>query len=453
MNSAREVAWSVLTNQNESDIFAPQRLDQLLRESALPDVERRLATELVYGIVRREPVLHLLLQREIHRPWKQVEAELRTILLLGAYQLIYMERIPAHAALNTSVELCGRVGRGAARGFVNGVLRSLQRGLTSERGTAPSRRGIPLERGEYLQLESDLFPDPTEQPTEYFAEAFGFPRWLAGRWSERFTADQLFGLGFKLNSPSPMTLRVNSLKVSREDYLKSLRELGIAGEATETSSGIRLGESLSPSLLPRWAEGVVSIQDETAQRAGQLLAPKPGERVWDVCAAPGGKTSHLAELMEDRGRILATDISEERLGTIRDNLSRLGLTSVEVRPIGRVSEIEETFDAILIDAPCSNTGVLGKRPEARWRIRIEDLEELSRIQGGILRVAAEQVVPGGRLVYSTCSIEPEENQGVVGRFLEGHPEWRLVTESEYLPLAGEDGGYQALLVHAAGNPD
>ncbi|MCA9098369.1 MAG: hypothetical protein KDA36_08285, partial [Planctomycetaceae bacterium] len=154
----------------------------------------------------------------------------------------------------------------------------------------------------------------------------------------------------------------------------------------------------------------------------------------------------VAELMEDRGRILATEVSEERCGSIRENVARLGLTSVEVRHIERVSDVEGDFDAVLIDVPCSNTGVLGKRPEARWRIRPEDLEELPRIQTGILNAAAKRVVPGGRLVYSTCSIEPEENQEVVRRFLEYHPEWRLESEEEYLPREGGDGGYQALLV-------
>jgi len=446
VNSAREAAWTALANLNGLESFVPQRLDQLLRESSLPDVERRLATELVYGIVRREPVLHLLLQKQIHRPWSQVELELRTILLLGGYQLIYADRIPAHAALNTSVDLCARVGRGAARGFVNGVLRSLQRSLTEERVRSPSKRALPLDQGEYLVLTEDLLPDPVEQRVEYFVEGFGFPRWLGTRWGERFTTEQLFELGFRLNSPPQMTLRVNRLKMQCEEYLRLLGEAEISATATETPEGIRLGESMSPFRLPRWEEGVVSIQDETAQRAAILLNPQAGERVWDVCAAPGGKTTHMAELMEDRGRILATEVSEERCGSIRENVARLGLTSVEVRHIERATDVEEDFDAVLIDVPCSNTGVLGKRPEARWRIRPEDLEELPRIQTGILNAAAKRVVPRGRLVYSTCSIEPEENQEVVRRFLEYHPEWRLESEEEYLPREGGDGGYQALLV-------
>lgn len=446
VDTAREAAWTSLANLNGLESFAPQRLDQLLRESSLPDVERRLATELVYGIVRREPVLHLLLQKQIHRPWSQVEQELQTILLLGGYQLIYSDRIPAHAAVNTSVDLCARVGRGAARGFVNGVLRSLQRGLTGERVQAPSKRALPLERGEYLVLAEDLFSDPAVEGVEYFIEAFGFPRWLGMRWGERFSREQLFELGFRLNSPPRMTLRVNRLKVRRDEYLQLLEAEGMSAMSGETPEAIRLGESVSPLKLPRWGEGVVSVQDETAQRAAILLNPQSGERVWDVCAAPGGKTTHVAELMEDRGRILATEVSEERCGSIRENVDRLGLTSVEVRHIERVTDIEEEFDAVLIDVPCSNTGVLGKRPEARRRIGPEDLEELPRIQTGILNSAAKRVVAGGRLVYSTCSIEPEENRDVMLRFLEFHQEWRLVSECEWLPREVGDGGYQALLV-------
>lgn len=449
LNNARELAWTVLANLNDSPGFAPQRLDLLFRETDLPEVERRLATELVYGIVRREPVLHHLLQKQIHRPWSQVELELRTILLLGGYQLLYSTRIPPHAALNTSVELCARVGRGAAKGFVNGVLRSLQRTLTGERTTIPSSRSLPLEHGEYLLLTDDLLPNPDQAPLDYFAEAFGFPRWLTSRWGERFPSPQLFDLGFCLNSPPHMTLRVNSLRIARDDYLAELTTAGIASSPAETPHGIRLAESISPARLPRWESGVVSIQDETAQRASLLLAPQPGARLWDVCAAPGGKTTHLTELLRDQGRLLATEVSEERLGSISENVRRLGLTSVEVRRIDRVTDIEENFDAILLDVPCSNTGVLGKRPEARWRIQPEDLQDLPRIQSGILNAAARQLLPGGRLVYSTCSIEPEENQSVVRSFLDHHPAWSLLAEHEYLPAPHSDGGYQALLTRTS----
>ena len=245
-----------------------------------------------------------------------------------------------------------------------------------------------------------------------------------------------------------MNLRVNTIKVSHEEYLQELEKREIGAEGTDTPQGIRLNETMAAGRLPGWDEGWVSVQDETAQRAALLLSPRAGEKVWDVCAAPGGKTTHLAELMEDQGRVLATEVSRERLISITENVNRLGLSCVEVRPIDRVTEIEEMFDAILIDVPCSNTGVLGKRPEARWRIRPADLEELPRIQGGILRAAARQVVSGGRMVYSTCSIEPEENQSVVRRFLEETPEWRLEFEGEYLPSERCDGGYQALLVRA-----
>jgi 16S rRNA (cytosine967-C5)-methyltransferase len=200
--------------------------------------------------------------------------------------------------------------------------------------------------------------------------------------------------------------------------------------------------------LPGWNEGHFSVQDETAQHAALTLAPQPGETVLDLCAAPGTKTGHLAELMQNRGTIIATDVSEDRLEKVRDNARRLQLEIIQTVLIDRdgTNIPDGPFDAILIDAPCTNTGVLGKRIEARWRITPRDIDELSALQQRLLEQAADRVRPGGRIVYSTCSIEPEENENNVQNFLSSRPEFELRSERGFRPGDPSDGGYQALLV-------
>lgn len=444
--TARELACHVLLNPDQTDVFAPQRLDEELRHSNLPDSERRLATELVYGTLRRQNTLDVLLRKQIHRPWGQVEPLLQAVLRLGAYQLLMLDKIPPHAAVHESVELCPTFGYAPAKGFVNGVLRSLSRQITTEKSQEASRKAIPLERGEYRLLTEDVFPDPATQPAEYFEQGFSFPAWLARRWTARFSGETLWQLGFALNTPAALVLRINALRTNREKYQAELKSRELESEPGAFPETVRLMRSISPTHLPGWEAGEISVQDETAQRAARLLNPKQAERIWDVCAAPGGKTTHLAELMHDAGTILATDVDEERLQQVKRGAERLGLQSIETRILrsGVISR-DETFDAALVDVPCSNTGVLGKRPEARWRISENDLAELPRIQTEILEKTTTHIRPGGRLVYSTCSIEPEENNAVIRRFLQQHPQWQLISEQEYLPTLTTDGGYQALL--------
>ncbi|MFO1023364.1 MAG: transcription antitermination factor NusB [Planctomycetales bacterium] len=399
--SARELACHVLVNPDQVDQFAPQRLDEELRNSQLPDSERRLATELVYGTLRRQNTLDAILRKQIHRPWNQVEPLLQAVLRLGAYQLLMLDKIPVHAAVHESVELCPTFGYSAAKGFVNGVLRSVSRLITTEQATAPSTQSFPLDQAEYRQLKDEIFPDPQTQPAFYFELAFSFPAWLADRWSKRFAGEQLWQLGFALNTPAPLVLRVNRLRRTAEAYAQLLHAAEIEFHPGAFPETLRLSKPISPTQLPGWEEGEITVQDETAQRAARLLDPKSGERIWDVCAAPGGKTTHLAELMGDKGSILATDPDAERLRQVESACQRLQLHSVQVLPIQNMGEIAGEFDAALVDVPCSNTGVLGKRPDARWRITEKDLIDSPRVQQEIppAHISAHQTRRASRLFH------------------------------------------------------
>jgi 16S rRNA (cytosine967-C5)-methyltransferase len=445
--TARETVYVVLEESKLTVAFVSTLLDRWFKQAELSAEDRRLATELALGIVRRRSTLDVLIQSCVNRPRHEIESSLWTLLQLGAYQLVFTNSIPPHAAVHETVELAERLGEPRWKGFLNGVLRSLEGHVTDRVTDDPASDAVPIGRGEYRCFNRPLFPDPEVDPAGYFSAAFSFPKWLAVRWAERFAPKELWSLGSRLNRPPRPSLRVNRLKTSREEMLTALEQAGIAAVAGDLPESVRLREAARIADLPGYAEGWFVVQDETAQRAAPLLDPQPGQTLLDLCAAPGTKTSHLAELMQGEGTLIAADVSPERLTRVEQNRDRLGHEIIQPCCIDEEgSDIPMgPFDAILVDAPCSNTGVLGKRPEARWRLVDEDFGELSELQERLIQQAVSRLKPGGRLVYSTCSIEPEENSDVVQRFLKYEPRLELMTEAEYLPGEFTDGGYQALL--------
>ena len=447
---ARALAYAVLKDWKPRGAFAGDRLAELIQKREVSPQDRRLATELVFGVIRRQATLDALIAPHVSRPRRKVETEIWTLLRIGTYQLAFLAGIAEHAAVHETVELAKRNNKRWG-GFVNAVLRKVAAALTDDVLSLPTADGIPLADGRYRLLTQKLFPDPEENPAGYFAEAFSFPTWLAKRWAARFDADELFRLGRHFNAPATLTLRINRLRSTRDELLAELKQAGIKAKAGRHGDAVRLAETGRVEDLPGFADGRLSVQDETAMQAATLLDPQPGQRVLDLCAAPGTKTGHIAELMNDAGEIVAADVSEERLASVAENIARLGLKSVQIAPIGPQGAglPDGTFDAILLDVPCSNTGVLGKRPEVRWRITPADLKELTVTQTNLLSLALDRLRPAGRLVYSTCSIEPEENEQVVQSALAGRDGLSLAESRLHLPGDPSDGGFQALIVRSA----
>jgi 16S rRNA (cytosine967-C5)-methyltransferase len=445
--TAREIAYDVLKRWKPRSVHASKSLDEWFSRAEISAADRALATELVHGVMRRRDTLNALLKAHVNRPLGQVETGALTLLWLGAYQLVMLSGIPQYAVVNEMVELAKKSGNPQWGGFINGVLRSLGRAVTGEFATVPAANAVPLASGRCRVVEGDAFPDPVHDWAGWFLAAFSLPRWLVERWQARFSYDELLGLGFWFNAPAKMCLRANRLRTTREELLDTLQAAGIQSRAGTQPDAIWLQESAFVQKLPGFDEGCFAVQDESAIAAAVLLDPQPGERVLDQCAAPGGKTTHLAALMRNEGRILATDVDRERLRRVEESCRRMGVSIVEtcVLPRDAVDLPGETFDRILLDVPCSNTGVLGKRPEVRWRLRPEDLVELPALQTQLLLSACKYLAPGGSLVYSTCSIEPEENRAVVDRVLQEHPELTLVREVHHVPGQPADGAYQALL--------
>ncbi len=444
--SARDLAFAVLKDWKPKGTFAGERLDELLRKRDVSPQDRRLATELVFGVIRRQATLDALLAPQVSRPRREVEPVLWTLLRLGAYQLTFLAGMADHAAVNETVELVKRSNKRWG-GFVNAVLRKFAASLTDEVLSTPTADGIPLADGRFRLAATKLFADPDENPAAYFADAYSFPSWLAKRWAARFDADELFALGRHFNAPPRVTLRVNHMKSSVEQMLADLKAAGVKAKPGAHPDSIRLTDAPRIEDLPGFADGRITVQDETAMFAATLLDPQPGERVLDLCAAPGTKTTHLAELMNDTGEIVACDVSRDRLARVRENVSRLGLKSVTAVSIGDDGSglPEGEFDRVLVDVPCSNTGVLGKRPEARWRIAPNDLKELPARQSRLLTLALDRVRPGGRVVYSTCSIEPEENEQVVQQVLAQRDGVAVLESRLHLPGQPADGGFQVAI--------
>jgi 16S rRNA (cytosine967-C5)-methyltransferase len=445
--SARELAYRVLVEHRAGGDWVQDLLARAFAAAPWSPADRGLVTELTCGIIRRQAALTAILQPLIARPWDRIEPDLVALLWLGAYQLIYLDRVPRFAAIHETVEVCRAIGQPRWTGFVNGVLRAVDRLVTDQFVDHPACDAVPVGGGRYRRLTAALFPDVDQDLAGHVAAAFSLPRWLVERWSTRWSPQELFELAAAINETPVLYVRPNPRRTTPDELYSLWQAHGVVCERIGEDA-LRLDHVGNVELLPGYPEGLFSLQDLTAMRAAITLSPQPGERVWDVCAAPGTKACQMAEQMEDRGEILATDANADRLSLVEEGARRLGLTCVQtrrIRPDG-VDLPDGPLDAILLDAPCSNTGVLHRRPEARWRLQPGDITDLADTQRRLLRGALDRLSPQGRLLYATCSIEPEENEAVVQDTLSDRPEFEVAEEFTTRPGPDGDGGYQVLIV-------
>jgi len=491
----RQIAAEILRQRRAGGEFTEGLLERALAQAGLSTVDRALCQELVYGVVRWQVALDWLIARKTDG--REQKPGLQNLLRLGLYQIFWLDRIPDHAAVHETVEHAKHDGFGSQAGFVNAVL-----------------RGYLRETAETQKLLAGL---KISQP----AIGWSHPEWQVARWQKRWGAEPTARLLEWNNTPPRTFARVNTLKIWEGRGTGVPNQTGKSGTATRRPSL----DECAAALLARWREenveydfvrrdwleanlvfelkshpplaslesfrqGWFYVQDPGTLLAACQLGAQPGETILDMCAAPGGKTTFLAQLMNNQGRIVAQDISEERLKLIRENCTRLGVTCVETvlndwnRPhpdplpqereqqsssreissnarctdqLPRIPHLPEgegrgegkRFDRILADVPCSNTGVMRRRVDLRWRIQPEEIERLHSAQLALLNQAASKLKPGGILIYSTCSLEPEENQEVVNRFLYQHTEFKLESERELLPFVDNvDGAFVAALVKA-----
>jgi 16S rRNA (cytosine967-C5)-methyltransferase len=388
------------------DAYADAALDKKLRKVQLSALDRQLATEIFYGTVRRQRTLNALIDRLTRKPEKDT-SDLRLILQIGLYQLRYMDRIPESAAVNTTVELAKQNGLKGLAPVVNGILRQYIRQADEFQGAW----------------------DDSEQLATQIAVEQSFPDWLIAHWLETLGEESTIALCRAFNQSPPIDLRVNQLQIDRDSVLEALAAAGVDAIPLDyLAQGIRLtGKVGAVPALPGYDQAWWTVQESSAQLVTTLLDPQPGEVIADACAAPGGKTTHIAELMADRGVIWSIDPTPSRLKKITQNCERLGLNSVQIREGDSRSQpdLVGMIDRVLLDAPCSGLGTLHRRADARWRKTPENVLELSQLQKELLVSCASWVKPGGVLVYATCTVHPAENEEVILPFLAAHPEWSI----------------------------
>lgn len=417
MSNPRQLAFVALQNIYRRGAYSDMALDRVLRQSELNSADRGFVAELVYGIVRRSRSLDALINGLGKKKASQQPPDLRIILQIGLYQLRYLDRIPVSAAVNTSVDLAKNNGLKSLSGVVNGLLRQYER--LSTKGEDP------------LKLPSNA--------VERLGILYSFPDWIVKLWIEQFGQVETEQLCEWFNRPPGIDLRVNLLKTSVDEVEAAFTEAGIAVcRLPHLPQALRLtGGTRHIQQLPGFQEGWWTVQDSSAQLVTHLLDPQPGEAIVDACAAPGGKTTHIAELMQDNGTIWGCDIHASRLRKLKENAQRLQLHSIQIYT-GDSRELEqfiEACDRVLLDAPCSGLGTLHKRPDIRWRQTPEKIQELSRLQEELLTQTAKWVKPGGTLVYATCTLNTSENERVIDSFCDRHPNWQISPPSSHSPAA------------------
>lgn len=404
--SPRETALIIMHQVSEKCAYANLELNKVLSRKDLSPLDRSFITELVYGAIRMQGTIDYILGLYIKKPLTSLPIWILLILRMGVYQIMFLDKVPDRAAVNESVNLAKKYGHAGTVKFVNGVLRNVSRGK-----------------------ENIKYPSIEEDPVGHIASHYSHPRWMVECWIKEFGLEETINLCSWNNTSPQVTIRTNTLKITRDELMRRLEKEGV-----KTSPGRYLPESIilegivSLSSLPSYQEGLFQVQDEGSMMVTHVLSPKPGSKMIDTCAAPGGKTTHAAELMENQGEIKAFDIHPHKLALIEESCKRLGINIVEARAEDAIKlpdTLEQWADFCLVDAPCSGLGVLRRRPDARWKKEATDILQLVEIQKKILSSAAKTLRPGGVLVYSTCTVTKEENQSMVNWFLGNHPDFSL----------------------------
>ncbi len=432
MPNSRQIAFLILRDIHRRGVFADVALDQWLRQmkreakaegvkpvrAASRNENRALVTELVYGCVRRMRSLDALIDLLAKKPADKQPPDLRIILHLGFYQLRYLNQIPAATAVDTTVELAKANGMSGLIGVVNGLLRQYLR--QAEAGTIDAR----------LREASGV----NSIPGKHLGIIHSYPDWIVNNWLEQLGLEETEQLCAWFNQSPTIDLRVNPLRSSVAQVEKALQDGGVKVSRSRSPQGLRLtGKVGAIAALPGYEQGWWTIQDSSAQLVTYLLDPQPDSVVIDACAAPGGKTTHIAEVMGDAGTIWACDRAPSRLKKVKENAERLQLKSIQIitGDSRKLSQFRETADFVLLDAPCSGLGTLHRRADLRWRQTPKNIQEICQLQRELLGQVCQWVKPGGILVYSTCTLYSPENEEAIADFLSQHQDWQIE-----LPKAG-----------------
>lgn len=417
---ARPIALKVLNRLDESQKPLDVVMDELLPEGRFPTKrDRAFVQTIVYGVLRWQGRIDWIIRHFSNVKIQRIDPKVLNILRMGLFQILFLDRVPVSAAVNTSVELSKSVAEPYVTKFVNAILRKAG--------------------GSHMDVS---FPDFRQDPEASIAATLSFPAWLVKRWLKRFGPDECRSLCSFINTIPPITVRTNELRTSRDELQRALeQETDSAFPTRHSPAGISFVNPRFPiSKMTAFQKGWFQVQDEAAQLIAPLLAPKPGEKIMDACAGLGGKTGHMAQLMENRGRIIAVDRDRSRLSKLRSGMLNLGISTVTTRTSDlalppQSSDNDPVFDRILLDAPCSGLGVLRRNPDAKWVQAKKVLAPFQDRQLDMLTHLAPLLKVGGTLLYTVCSMEPEENEDVITAFIKQHPGFMVEKNRETLSRA------------------
>ncbi|MEY8746584.1 16S rRNA (cytosine(967)-C(5))-methyltransferase RsmB [Bacillales bacterium AN1005] len=431
--SARNVAVKVLSAVEQDGAYSNLELNRRLKEADLSPADVGLATELVYGTIARLNTLDYYLERYVAKGVSKLQPWVRSLLRISVYQMLYLDRIPEHAVVSEAVNLAKKLGHQGISGMVNGVLRNMIRNRDELR--------IP----EHLPV------------AERIALEHSHPLWMVERWIAQYGEETAEDICRANNEPPAVSVRVNTTMTTREKLMGEMESGGATVEPSRLSpDGILVRSGGNMALTSWYRDGLLSVQDESSMLVAEAVAPEEGQTVLDCCAAPGGKTAHMAEKMQDRGRIIANDLHAHKRQLIMDQADRLGLGCIDA-VTGDALDLNKrypaaSFDRILLDAPCSGLGVIRRKPDVKWTKSPEDIDDISGLQRELLDRVAPLLKPGGVLIYSTCTIEPAENEMMVSDFLQRHPEFEAAdstwSDTALAEWKSVNGGVQILPQYA-----
>jgi len=400
-HSIREVALNVLEKIERQGAYSQLALNHAIKKADMSERDTSLLTQIVYGTLQRQLTLDYYI-RSFVKNEKKMETWVRLLLRLSFFQFAFLDKVPDHAIVSEAVTIAKKRGHKGISGLVNGVLRAAQ------------RQGLPT------------FED-VQDPMERLSIETSHPRWLLKRWID-FYGIETTQVMCDYNNTAPRTmLRVNALKMSRDAALLTLSNAGMSAEKGQLSEDALILNRGKIVNEPLYQEGDVTIQDESSMLVGMALDPLPHMHILDACAGPGGKTTHIAERMEDKGDIIALDIHQHKVALIENSVARLDLTSIQAQALDATNAQEvfepATFDRILVDAPCTGFGVIRRKPEIKYQKTLEDIAQIAEIQIKILHAVAPLLKKGGKLIYSTCTVDRDENIGTAEKFLKNSPDF------------------------------
>lgn len=407
----RGTAVKILNRIDRSDAYLDKLLDAELRSDDLNELDKGLMNEIVTGVVRWQMKLDWVLTGFFHGNFTKAETNIKNALRVALYQILFLDKVPQSAAVNEGVEFIKRL-RGQKIGdLVNAVLRNIIR-----------------------NIENIRYPDPNEDKIRYLAVIQSHPMWIVNKWVARFGYEEAEKLLSSNNRRPDLTLRVNRLKIAFDYFLSQLSQKQIQfTRSTYLDNFVRVQHMAGIGGSEMFRQGFFSVQDESGGMAVELLDPQPGERIIDLCSAPGGKTTFIGELMKNVGEIVSIDRYETRLNMVKNATTRLGIANAHFLVADAATVQIPLADKVIVDAPCSGLGVLAKKPDAKWRREPEDIRDLVKLQRSILENATTLVKPGGCIVYSTCTTEPEENIELIRDFLSNHQDLSIEPPGEIIP--------------------